>query len=181
MNQAYIITYSGKAFSLINPQRHQIVIEDIAHALARENRFNGHTFAAYSVAQHCYLASFCVPAEFAFEALMHDASEAYIKDMPSPIKQLLPDYKVLEKRIELAIAERFGLPRVMSEPVKYADLIMLATEKRDLGIVDNNPWPLLQGIQPLDDVIKPEPADVAEGMFLARFYELNATTNKGQE
>ncbi|MGC6233494.1 HD family hydrolase, partial [Hafnia paralvei] len=64
MNSPYIITFSGKAFNLIEPQREQIVIEDIAHALARENRFNGHTKAAYSVAQHCYHASFCVPPEF---------------------------------------------------------------------------------------------------------------------
>lgn len=172
MNSPYIITFSGKAFNLIEPQREQIVIEDIAHALARENRFNGHTKAAYSVAQHCYHASFCVPPEFALEALMHDAAEAYIKDIPSPIKLLLPDYRALEQRVEMAICERFGLPLALSSCVKYADLIMLASEKRDLGIVDENPWPLLNGIPFVDFTIEPMTAEVAEHLFMGRYVEL---------
>ena len=86
---------------------------------------------------------------------MHDAAEAYIKDMPSPIKLLLPDYRALEQRVEIAICERFGLPLALSSCVKYADLIMLASEKRDLGIVDENPWPLLNGIPFVDFTIEP--------------------------
>ncbi|MBB9196718.1 5'-deoxynucleotidase, partial [Escherichia coli] len=86
----------------------------------------------YSVAQHAVLCSQLVPQELAFEALMHDATEAYCQDIPAPLKRLLPDYKRMEEKIDAVIREKYGLPQAMSTPVKYADLIMLATERRDL-------------------------------------------------
>ncbi|WP_342082428.1 helix-turn-helix domain-containing protein, partial [Escherichia coli] len=58
--------------------------------------------------------------------LMHDATEAYCQDIPAPLKRLLPDYKRMEEKIDAVIREKYGLPPVMSTPVKYADLIMLA-------------------------------------------------------
>ncbi|MCL3991911.1 5'-deoxynucleotidase, partial [Escherichia coli] len=77
---------------------------------------------------------------FAFEALMHDATEAYCQDIPAPLKRLLPDYKRMEEKIDAVIREKYGLPQAMSTPVKYADLIMLATERRDLGLDDGSFW-----------------------------------------
>src|ERR1700757_1336901 len=86
MNDAWIQTFSGKRFSLLEPQPDQICIEDIAHALSLQARFTGHVKYHYSVAQHCWYASQIVAPEFALEALMHDASEAYIGDMSRPMK-----------------------------------------------------------------------------------------------
>lgn len=62
----------------------------------------------------------------------------------APLKRLLPDYKRMEEKIDAVIREKYGLPPVMSTPVKYADLIMLATERRDLGLDDGSFWPVLK-------------------------------------
>ncbi|ENA4031748.1 5'-deoxynucleotidase, partial [Escherichia coli] len=123
--------------------------------------------------QHAVLCSQLVPQEFAFEALMHDATEAYCQDIPAPLKRLLPDYKRMEEKIDAVIREKYGLPPVMSTPVKYADLIMLATERRDLGLDDGSFWPVLEGIPATEmfNVIPLAPGH-AYGMFMERFKEL---------
>lgn len=137
-------------------------------------RFAGHLSHFYSVAQHAVLCSQLVPQEFAFEALMHDATEAYCQDIPAPLKRLLPDYKRMEEKIDAVIREKYGLPPVMSTPVKYADLIMLATERRDLGLDDGSFWPVLEGI-PATEMFKVIPLSPghAYGMFMERFNELS--------
>lgn len=145
----YIQTFSGVHFNLTDPQPDTIRIEDIAHALSQINRFTGHTHRPYSVAQHSLQASYIVPPQFALEALLHDAHEAYTGDVSAPLKSLLPDYRALEDRIEAAVRRRFGLPDTMSPEVKRADMIMLATERRDVLKDDGTPWPCLEGIEPV--------------------------------
>lgn len=144
----YIQTFSGQHFDLTDPQPDTIRIEDIAHALSQINRFTGHTQRPYSVAQHSLQASYIVAPQFALEALLHDAHEAYTGDVSAPLKSLLPDYRALEDRIEAAVRSRFGLPATMSPEVKRADMIMLATERRDVLHDDGVPWPCLEGIEP---------------------------------
>lgn len=143
---SFIKTFSGKHFYYDKINKDDIVINDIAVSLSNICRFAGHLSHFYSVAQHAVLCSQLVPQEFAFEALMHDATEAYCQDIPAPLKRLLPDYKLMEEKIDAVIREKYGLPPVMSTPVKYADLIMLATERRDLGLDDGSFWPVLEGI-----------------------------------
>ncbi|KHH65240.1 hypothetical protein PU52_23015, partial [Escherichia coli] len=106
--------------------------------------------------------------------LMHDATEAYCQDIPAPLKRLLPDYKRMEEKIDAVIREKYGLPPVMSTPVKYADLIMLATERRDLGLDDGSFWLVLEGIPATEmfNVIPLAPGH-AYGMFMERFKELH--------
>jgi hypothetical protein len=116
--EPYILTATGRKFWYDNPKPEQIEIQDIAWALAHNCRFTGHTRFFYSVAQHCYLASFLVPERFALDALLHDASEAYLSDISSPAKMLLPDYRNIERRIEEAIALKFGTTFPMSPTVK---------------------------------------------------------------
>ncbi len=70
---------------------------------------------------------------------MHDAAEAYCRDIPAPLKALLPDYREIEKRTDQLIRFKFGLPLEEASVVKYADLTMLATERRDLDIDDSIP------------------------------------------
>ncbi|MBO8135535.1 HD family hydrolase [Dickeya fangzhongdai] len=170
---SYIITFTGKKFSFTNPCIDDICIEDIAHALSLENRFGGHTAWPYSVAQHCIGASYIAPAGFEFEALMHDAAEAYCKDIPSPLKAILPDYKTVEMTVETLIRLRFGLPVMMSREVKHTDLVMLASEKIALQIQDNEPWEILHGIEPAPYAIVPMDHVEVEREFLRRFYELS--------
>ncbi len=113
---SFIKTFSGKHFYYDKINKDDIVINDIAVSLSNICRFAGHLSHFYSVAQHAVLCSQLVPQEFAFEALMHDATEAYCQDIPAPLKRLLPDYKRMEEKIDAVIREKYGLPPVMSTP-----------------------------------------------------------------
>ena len=103
---------------------------------------------------------------------MHDASEAYLKDIPRPLKQLLPDYRRIEQRVEAAIRARFGLPAEQSPEVTEADRIILATERRDLMPADDTPWPILEGIIPLERRIIATHASRSQALFIKRWVEL---------
>ncbi|MDR8480752.1 HD family hydrolase [Serratia nevei] len=168
----WITTFTGRHLDYAAPAVESICIEDIAQALSHECRFAGHLPNFYSVAQHSVLCSQIVAPEFAFEALMHDASEAYCKDIPAPLKRMLPDYQRIEEQFDAVIRQRFGLPLRMDIAVKYADLVMLATERRDLDIDDGQVWPMLEGVSPADIVINPVMPLQARAMFIARFNEL---------
>jgi len=173
MKETFIQTYSGKKFDYLKATADDIDIEDIANPLANICRFSGHVPEFYSVAQHSVLCSQLVPAEFAFEALMHDAAEAYVQDLPAPLKALLHDYRSMEQMVDDLIRDKYGLPREHSPAVKRADLIMLATERRDLGIDDGTRWAILEGIQP-SELIRVDPLRPAQAytLFMNRFNEL---------
>lgn len=173
---ASILIQSGEYFHILYPHLSKYTIEDIAHGLSNLCRFTGHVRSFYSVAQHSVLVSRLVPDHLAIQGLMHDAAEAFLGDVASPLKQLLPEYKVIEKRVEDDIADRFGLPRGMDPEVKRADLIALATEKRDLMPVSEN-WPVPAGyhsVQPDVMPIKPWSPAFARFMFMRRYHELTS-------
>ena len=130
--ETYIQTYSGKKLDFWNPDPEQICIEDIAHALSHTARFSGHTDYFYSVAQHSLAVSSLCPDEHKLQGLLHDATEAYLTDMPTPFKNCLPDYKAAEGRVWNAIAEKFGLPYTMHRSVKMADRMCLMAEADEL-------------------------------------------------
>ena len=169
---SWILTRSGRHFDFADPQPDQIDILDIAQALANEYRYAGHVRRFYSVAQHSVLVSRIVPAATALEALLHDAAEAYCKDIPRPLKALLPDYRAIEARVDVAIRARFGLPAEESAEVKRADLVLLATERRDLMPDDATPWPILDGVTPLERRILAMRPERAKAMFLKRYVEI---------
>jgi hypothetical protein len=123
---------SGAYFDLLNPDPATVRVEDIAAALSRLCRFTGHCRRFYSVAQHSTLVSRLVPPELARWGLYHDAAEAYLGDVASPLKRLLPDYKAIEHRVEEAVFAALGLYGPMPPEVKRADLVALAAEKHDL-------------------------------------------------
>jgi hypothetical protein len=136
-------TYTGKAFVPMAPDPDLIDIRDIAIALSREARYNGHTRTSepYSVAQHCVLTSRVLPKPLKLMGLLHDAAEAYCKDLTWSVKSQLPEYKWrIEIPIEEAIAEHFGLSFPYPPEIKEADNRMLATEKRDLIGPEPKPW-----------------------------------------
>lgn len=162
---------NGRRFDLMNPGASDYSIETIAHALANQCRFNGNCREFYSVAQHSVLVSFVVPQEHALAGLLHDAAEAFIGDLTSPIKHMLPEFRLLEDRIERAVFEKFDLPFPLEDEVKRGDLVALATEKRDL-IEETAEWPILEGIEADRVRINPERPETARFNFLARFDQL---------
>lgn len=131
-----ILTYSGKLFDVLNPDPHLIDLFDIAAALSKLCRFGGHCRHFYSVAEHSVLAADliqqCYPGDstLAKWALLHDASEAYMVDIPRPVKRQLQDYVRLEDAIQETIAHRFDLPWPIPQEVHQADGDMLMLELR---------------------------------------------------
>lgn len=169
----FIATYSGQHIDYRDIRPEQIVIEDIAVALSHICRFVGHVPEFYSVAQHVVLCSQLTPQPYALEALLHDAAEAYCQDLPSPLKKLLPDYKDIEARVDSAIRSKFNLPATPSKIIKEVDLIVLATERRDLNLDCESDWPMLSGVEPTTAfTIKPLMPRQARELFLSRFYAL---------
>lgn len=128
-----IRTNNGKFVNVFEPTADMICIEDIAHSLAHQCRFGGHLPVFYSVAQHSIMcAMHCANDQDRFAALMHDASEAYLLDMPSPIKARLPEYKSIEDTLMRTIAYKFDFPYPLPEAVKQVDRSMLEYEYNGL-------------------------------------------------
>lgn len=135
MNRKYI-TYSGIEFLPLNFSEKDVNIMDIAHSLSRICRFNGHLNNFYSVSQHCicvseYLKAKKFSKKVQLCGLLHDASEAYLCDLPKPIKKVLLDYEKLEKYYQKIIIQHFNLYSVWCqyyERIKEADLYAIKKE-----------------------------------------------------
>jgi uncharacterized protein len=167
-----ISTRSGRNVSLLNPSAGQIEIGDIAHGLAQQCRFNGQTSKFYSVAQHSVLVSSILPKELKLAGLLHDAAEAYLGDIVQPLKILLPEFNEIESRFMQVISERFDVKGLDHPEIKHADLIALATERRDLMPMEQMDWPVLTGISALRIAIHPMSPDKAAKAFLDCFFRL---------
>lgn len=144
----WIITSTGKRFDLLEPKAAMVDLVDIGHALAQLCRFTGHTSTHYSVAQHSYIVAELVPHEHRLQALLHDATEAYVGDLAGPLKKMLPAYSEIEHNVWLAICEHFHIDPELAPCVKQADLVALATERRDLIRPHADQWECLKGIEP---------------------------------
>ena len=139
----WIQTAKGRQFWPLDPRPEEVHLDDIAHALSLACRFGGHCLRFYSVAEHSvHLARLCLP-ENALWGLLHDASEAYLADVPRPLKRWLPGYRQAEKAVEAAIAVRFGLPLEMPSQVKSLDGAMLAAEQLQVMEAAPAPWEAL--------------------------------------
>ena len=163
-----------------DPDPAQLDAADIARALANQCRFGGHSRVFYSVAQHCVIVSRVVEerggsVEDVFAALMHDATEAYLGDMPHPIKHrsaLGAAFRDAEARLEVAIRDRFKIKGDVPE-VKRVDRALLAAERRAFS-AEAWHWPELEGIEPLEIELTAWPPDKAADAFAKRYAELEA-------
>lgn len=174
-NEPWIQTYTGRRFNPTNPVPSSITIEDIAHALSMQCRFSGHINSFYSVAQHSVLVSYICDSSDALAGLLHDASEAYLVDIPRPIKKSgkFDNYLDFEIKMEKAIADRFNVPDKMPPSVKMADDLLLSTEARDLLTPKRDDWQLL--MEPLPFKIIPWSQQEAKNLFIKRYCQLTGS------
>lgn len=166
----WITTYTGKKFHFLDPQPEEIDIVDIAHALSLNCRFTGQCKEFYSVAQHSIMVAEIVPQEYKLHALLHDASEAYMPDLPRPMKAEIPKFKEIEKLILNSIFDKFLKNAQYDHTIiKMADNILLATEARDL-MTNMDDWAALP--EPLKEFIVPLASWEVEIDFIRMFDEL---------
>lgn len=175
-NLPVIETYSGNVFHYGKFEESIIDIEDIAHSLSMLCRFNGHTREFYSVAQHCVIVSKLCNSDDALWGLLHDATEAYLTDIPSPLKRTeeFKFYSELEDRLMAHIARTFNLKGNIPPSVKNADKTALFMEKRDL-MNDSGFYKVVTEGLPKEIIVPLNPSE-AEDLFLARYNELEILT-----
>lgn len=169
-----VMTYTAGYFSPLNPHPDDVFITDIAHGLSLMNRFCGQTDFPWSVAQHSLAMSYVVPGEHALACLLHDASEAYMADVPKPVKNSLPDYVRMEDGVLECIGRKFRVD-LKHPAVKAADVKMLVTEAAVLFHGRSAWWLDPQYPQPYssrDVSIIEEPWRSVKYKFLRRFREL---------
>lgn len=145
LGKGFIETYSGLRFSFDEPN---FCLEDIAHALSNTCRYGGHCSEFYSVAEHsCLVAAIMRERDLGDprEGLLHDATEAYLSDVPAPFKQYLPDWQKIDDDLDAALRKHYGIGE-KSKGCKEADRIALFIEARflmaDGGECYHDPWGL---------------------------------------
>jgi hypothetical protein len=168
---SWILTYTGKKFNPAQCRQGDLDVTDIAHSLSLQTRFNGHCTSFYSVAEHCVRVSKILDREFAMWGLLHDAAEAYLGDLPRPVKKQFPAFQDMEEELLRVVSKKFGLAWPMPEEVCQADDILLVTEYRDLMRSGSGTLLKISAI-PLASKIKPVSSSTARRQFLARFQEL---------
>jgi hypothetical protein len=143
----WIQTPNGGSFDLLVPRVEDITIENVAHQLAQINRFTGAARRPYTVAQHSCLVSRLLPTRLRLAGLLHDAHESVTGDWSSPLKQAVRELapgllEALIAPIERVFEKAFGIDWLTEADhalIKHADLVALATEKRDLMPPDPRP------------------------------------------
>ena len=171
-NESWIQTYSGRRFNPTKPNPSSIVIQDVAHALSLQCRFSGHTRQFYSVAQHSVGVSYLCDRQDALWGLLHDASEAYLVDIPNPLKRSgkFDAYLDFEKNMMQAVCIRFNLPPDEPASVKAADRKMLEIEAQELMSPLRSDWqPKIEKSFLGITALSPQES---KNLFIKRFLEL---------
>ena len=177
-----LTSWSGVDIDITSPQTSDIHIKDIAHSLSMICRYNGTTRYHYSVAQHCVAVANVAqkmgcPPEQVLYALLHDATEAYICDIPRPLKTLLSDYNKIEQTLNRVIMDKFGISGVDTTTVDIIDYNIVYDEVLD--VLDKTPSWLSQYESVTKDRTlfrKMNPND-AYTNFMSKYYELREVIN----
>lgn len=178
------LTHTGRYFWPLEPHPDEVDPEDIAWGLAHECRFSGQTPYHYSVAWHCIALMQAVPDHLMKWALVHDASEAYLKDIPRPIKALIPNYKEFESRLMIAVAERLGMdPLIEPEELKpydyamgHAEMCVLFPEGEGKLLALGRTDKYLEEIAPYRKYVMEVEASDAFGMWMHSYRALFGST-----
>ncbi len=170
----WIQTAMGRQFWPISPRADEVFIDDISHALSMLCRFGGHCTRFYSVAEHSVLLSRAATGQTAqvrLWALMHDASEAYIVDVPRPLKPFLTGYRASEDAIMAVVCERFGMDPEMPAIVKQLDTAILTDEMQQNMATPPARW--ATETTPLGMRLQYWQPHRARSEFLAEFHNLS--------
>lgn len=176
---AWIQTYTGKRVYPLDPDPETICVEDIAHALASQNRFSGHTLKPYNVAHHSVIVAEHCTAALRLIGLLHDGSEAYLVDVARPLKRLpeFAAYREAERKLQKIVYKALGIeipemPMTHSIPVDVAaiDDRVLATEVRDLMFLRPKEWAWMP--RPYSMHISPWTPEESEHQFLTLYHRL---------
>ena len=134
----WIETYTGKVMYPLDPREDEIDIVDVYHSLSHLCRFTGHTSMFYSVGAHSCVCMFVAmrmghSAKIQFMTLLHDASEAYLTDIPKPLKEFMPEYCVFEYNLMSVIFKKYigEYTEEESRIVKNIDYLVLKNEARE--------------------------------------------------
>ena len=180
-------TFTGKAWWPMGPRPEDVDLLDIAHGLAFQCRFNGHTRQFYSVADHCIRMAAELHhtdgPEVALAGLLHDAAEAYLGDIVRPVKRQLPAFYHLERINQTAILEGLHVSLYVDDHkdrIREMDLVMLATERRDLMEESPHSWVNVEKVEPLPVPIKPLSPELAYSVFVTKFDLLVAELAKAR-
>lgn len=168
----WIPTYSGCIIDFLEPDPVQINILDIARGLSAKCRWSGQTERHYSVAEHSVWVSMLVDPSIAFYALLHDAAEAYISDIPKPLKNLLTGIEEIERGLLSAIWTAFAVKppgENVWKKIKEVDLRLMITERNQLIRSVSRAWPETQGVSPYMLELLCHDRDVAFTQFLNQF------------
>lgn len=153
----WLSTLYTPQFHFLNPTPIEVNFKDIAHSLALVCRFGGHCHTFYSVAEHSYLVSLLLGADEGADAvtmlagLLHDAEEAYLPDIPSPIKVHMPEAQRIYEKLRSVIYWKFGIDgsNVDWVAIKSMDKRICISEAKQLGLWNKN-WytPQVEGELP---------------------------------
>jgi 5'-deoxynucleotidase YfbR-like HD superfamily hydrolase len=179
----YLETYTGKKLYILDPQPEAICIEDIAHSLARTVRYRGHIKDGvwYCVGEHSiHVANVAASHKGPYKktraqvmrAFMHDAVEAYMGDIPSPIKASIPELRAAERDIEHVIMAKYGLQLHKPDWLDAIDKRIIVDERRAVMSPTDNVW-LIDNLNPLGVDIQCWDIEEAEHRFLQMFHDLS--------
>ena len=149
MTDHWIVTASGIKFDLIDPQPYMVIVSDIVSGLSKTCRFTGQVSRYFSVAEHSTNAAYLLPAPLRMAGLLHDAAEAYYGDMSTPLKAALPEYRVMEKRCQAVIYDKWLGGQLKPDDcmlLKMVDLQLLRAEARELVTGRGADWPCINNV-----------------------------------
>lgn len=183
-----MLTATGRALDLTQPHPDDLSVLDIAHHLAQTPRYNGAALRPVSVAEHSLLVAEIMERQHGVRSpsvllagLMHDAHEAYIGDITTPVKQLLGgEWAALERRIQVAVLRRWHLLAAYTastDLIRHADLVALSTERSQVMPQGGPEWPVLHSHPPIDWYSFRDRAQLSwedwRDLFVERFGELH--------
>jgi len=167
----WLETFTGTKFNPYTSPPSDVKLLDIIHSLSLQCRFGGHCRTYYSIAEHSvYVSKQFEDPVLAKWGLFHDAAEAYLTDLPRPLKKLLPDYNELEQSILTLVAKRFDLPWPIPDEVREMDTVLLRTESLQI-MTRGNEW-VIKDVEPLPLKLQCLSPEEAEIFFMNQFNKI---------